>query len=348
MSNLRLLGLIVGIGGLLATFLVYRGPKWNRTNFILASFFNLCLVLVSLDPEVVNFIRDALSLQAHQRGRIIALLIISNIFLVFFSFYSRSKIETLRLQFDKLVRKLGAAELSSMSDVQERIKPIMVVIPAYNEAENLKGLLPRMPREIDGRPVGVLVVDDGSTDGTAEVARSCGCLVVSNPVNRGQGAASRLGYDILTKNRVSVGVTMDADNQHAPEDIERLVRPILDGHQDLVIGSRVLGTREKGSRVRNLGILFFSWIVSLLAGLRITDCSSGFKAFNIAKLEKLNLTEDQFQSAEVLIEARKKGLRIGEVPIHISHRKFGRSKKGKEWSYGLHFARTILKAWWRQ
>jgi len=286
-------------------------------------------------------------LQEYQYGRLIALLIISNIFLLFFSFYTKSKVENIRLQFDKLVRNLGTIDLEKNVEVGGRIKPIMIVIPAYNEAENLREILPRIPKQIGGVGVGVLVCDDGSEDDTAKVVLQYGHLAVSNRVNRGQGAASRLGYDVLTKHHVSVGVTMDADNQHRPEDLERLVAPILNGQYDLVIGSRILGNQERTRWIRKLGISIFSRIIRLVIGLRVTDCSSGFKAFNIDKFKNMNLTEDQFQSAEVLIEARKKGLRIGEVPITINRRTHGQSKKGTDWNYGLNFAKTILKTWWR-
>ncbi len=142
MSSLRIVGLIIGIAGLIATFLFYRGPKWNRFNFAFFSLFNLSLIAVTINPNVVNFLRDLLSLQEYQYGRILALLIISNLILVFFCFYSLSKVESFRLQFDKLVRKIGSGYLDAAS---ESIKAVMVLIPAYNESENLKYLLPIMP-----------------------------------------------------------------------------------------------------------------------------------------------------------------------------------------------------------
>lgn len=344
---MRIFGCIIGTLGLLATFLFYRGPKWKRPNFVFFSVFNLALIVITINPDSVNFLRDLLSLQASQHGRLIALLIISNIFLFFFLFYTKSKVENHRLQFDQLIRNLGIGYLEKTDEIKDKIKPIMVVIPAYNEAENLNELLGRMPGEIRGIPVGVLVVDDGSEDDTFKVAQQYQHLAVSNRINRGQGAASRLGYDILIKYNVAVGVTMDADNQHRPEDLDKLIGPILDDKIDLVIGSRILGDQEKISRFRNIGIFLFSRIINYITGMRITDCSSGYKAFNIQKIKDLQLTEDQFQAAEVLIEARKKGLRVDEVPITINQRKHGRSKKGTDWSYGFYFAKTVLKTWWR-
>ena len=140
---------------------------------------------------------------------------------------------------------------------------------------------------------------------------------------------------------------MDADNQHLPEEIEKLVAPVLNDEYDLVIGSRILGESHESSMMRSTGIHLFTRAINVITGLRLTDCSSGFRAFNVQKMSSLNLREDQFQTAEVIVEAVKKGLRIAEVPITIVKRNYGSSKKGRDIKYGLFFAKTILKSWWR-
>jgi len=345
MSNLRLIGLIIGVVGLISTFLFYRGPKWKRWNFVFLSFFNVSLIAVTVNPNVVNFLRDLLSLREYQYGRILALLIISNIILVFFSLYSVSKVENYRLQFDKLVRKLGVGNLET---TPESIKNIMVLIPAYNEADNLRYLLTKIPHEISGMDVGVLVVDDGSDDETKAIVQEHGHLVVSNIINRGGGAALRLGYDILKQAGADICVTMDADGQHRPEEIEILVSPIIHDQYDFVIGSRILGYREKDSALRVAGVQLFGRLISAMLGIKITDPSSGFRAFKMNKLEAINLYEDQYHTSELIIETVKKGLHIVEVPISILKRRHGKSKKGRNLIYALNFTRTIIKAWWRR
>jgi len=347
MSNLRIFGIIVGLSFLLITFLKYRGPKWKRSNFVISSLFNLCLIVICINPESVNFARDMLSLQEYQYGRLIALLIVSNIFLFIFSLYSKARQEELRTQLDRLVRTLSASKIGQGDEVQEKLKPIMVVIPAYNESENLKDLLPRMPANINGTQVGTLIVDDGSEDETTEIVRKHGHIAVSNLVNRGGGAALRLGYDILKKSNTSVCVTMDADGQHRPEEIERLVLPILNNRYDFVIGSRMLGGRERDNPFRIIGVRFFGALISSLIGKKITDPSSGFRAFKVETIDLIQINEDQYHTSELIIEAVKKGLRVGEVPITILKRRHGKSKKGKDWMYGLHFARIIVNTWWR-
>ncbi|RJO59855.1 DUF2304 family protein [candidate division WS5 bacterium] len=347
MSGLRIAGIITGILGLYITFIIYRGPKWKRKNFIFFGMFSLCLIIVSGNPDAVNLAADLLKLEQKQRGRILALLIASNIILWFLLLYFKSNLDEYKYQFDLLIRKLGHEKIEDQLKLAISSKEIMIIIPAYNEAENLKELLRRIPSKIKEKDVGVLVVDDGSVDNTENVVIQAGYLVAQNKINRGQGAASRLGYDVLLRNNIKIGVTMDADNQQLPEEIDRLVEPILNNKYDLVIGSRVLGTTYKSSVMRRIGVVFFTQIVNLATGLKLTDCSNGFKAFNVSKISKLNLKEDQFQSTEVILEAAKKGLRIGEVPITVVARKYGTSKKGPDFKYGFYFAKTLLKSWWR-
>ena len=347
MSNLRLIGLLVGIVGLITTFLVYRGARWKRANFLFFSLFNLFLITITINPASINFLRDMLALEDQQRGRLLALLILSNIFLLFFTFYSKSRIENLRIQFDRLVRSMGVVALEKAAQLGDRIKPIMVVIPAYNEADNLAHLLASMPDAIDDMDVGVLVVDDGSEDATRSVAEEHGCLAVSNPINRGGGASLRLGYDILKNSNARICVTMDADCQHRPEDMPTLVRPILAGDYEFVIGSRVLGQREKDSLLRITGVYLFGGLISLLLGKKITDPSSGYRAFDLRIMSSIDLHEDQYHTSELIIEAVRTGIRIGEKPVTIMRRKYGKSKKGRDLKYALNFTRAIVKAWWR-
>ena len=347
LSSLRIVGLIIGLVGLYVTFTIYRGPRWKRKNFVFFGIFSICLITVSVNPDVLNQAAEILKLEQRQRGRILALLIGSNIILWFLLLYLQSKLDEYRYQFDLLIRKLGHEEIEDVLKKEIADKEIMVIIPAYNEADNLKELLKRIPSEIKGKKVGVLVVDDGSDDNTKGIVTQAGHLVVQNKINRGQGAASRLGYDVLLRNNIQIGVTMDADNQHLPEEIERVVAPVLMNEYDLVIGSRILGESYKSSMMRTTGIHLFTRAINLITGLRLTDCSSGFRAFNVNKMSSLHLREDQFQTAEVIVEAVKKGLRIGEVPITIVKRKHGTSKKGRDIRYGLFFAKTVLKSWWR-
>lgn len=346
-SNIRLIGVALAVAILAAAFLYLRGQRWRRSTFVISAAVGLGLLIVSLDPSAVNGVRDLLNLGQFEYGRLLALLIVSNVGMLLFGLYVKSKVDGVKVLLDRSLRAAAVETVEPRDELDARSKEVMVIIPALNEAENLDVLLGRIPRSICGREVGILVIDDGSTDGTKEVAIRHGCLVARSPVNRGQGAASRIGYSFLAAHNVRFGVTMDADNQHRPEDIAKLLEPIIARQYDLVIGSRVLGSADRSEVTRYAGVLVFSWLVSLLSGVKLTDCSSGFKAFDLARLACLDLREDQFQSSEVLISAAKHGLRIGEVPIHIHRRGYGISHKGTNFIYGVLFLKTMAKTWWR-
>ena len=347
MSGLRILGLVVGLVGLVSTFRVYRGPKWKRFNFVVSAIFSLFIVCISLNPNLLNSLAGIFALEKQERGRILLLLILSSFALWFLFIHYKTTLDRYRHQFDLLVRYLGREKAKPLVENNRFDCQIAVIMPAYNEQENLAEVLKAMPSEIDGMKVGVLVVDDGSSDETAKLVQQEGFLVVKNGVRRGGGAALRLGYDIAKDLGAEIAVTMDADGQHNPQQIERLVTPIIEDNYDFVIGSRALGHWEKDNKFRAMGLHFFNLIINLLLKTKITDCSSGFRAFKVKLLDSVILKEDQFHTSELIIDAVKKGIRIGEVPITITSRKHGQSKKGKDFSYGLNFAKTILKSWWR-
>lgn len=347
MSNLRVIGVVIGLVGMALCFRLFRGQRWNRQNFVFMLTISFFLTLVSLEPNVVNSIQGFLNLEEAKRGRILALLISSTILLWFVIIYNRSLLFKHSIQFDQLVRAFSRYQITDEIINRLKICDICILMPAYNEVENIDELLDRIPQCIEDKKIDVLVVDDCSEDNTIDIVRQKGYMVVGNPINRGGGAALRLGYDILMQAGVDICITMDADCQHNPDEIDCLIQPVITGTADIVIGSRIIGDFEKDNIVRRVGVYFFSYIVSSLTGLRITDPSSGFRAFNLKKLRNVRLYEDQYHTSELIISAAKKGLRIVEAPITILKRKHGQSKKGKDWKYGLYFAKTILKSWWR-
>jgi len=233
-----------------------------------------------------------------------------------------------------------------MSNIQE----LTIVIPAFDEEANLRKLLPRIPSEICGLKTGVLLVDDGSTDGTAELAKSFNIEVAEHTTCLGQGAALLLGYKLAIAGGAKIIATMDADGQHLPEEIERLVKPIVDGSYDFVIGSRIMGRFERDDPIRLFALLMFSLLLSILIGKKITDCSNGFRAMRVAVLEAVvqNLVQNQFDVAEINIMVAKRGFKMVEVPVTVLKRMSGKSKKGNNLSFGISFAIAMLTTWWRE
>jgi glycosyltransferase involved in cell wall biosynthesis len=261
------------------------------------------------------------------------------------TFLALARSRRLESELDRLVRQLAKQDYRRKHGAHDA--SVYVVIPAYNEADNIEAVLARVPHEVLGLRVRPLVVVDGATDATQQVVERMNHAAVAYTVNRGGGSALKAGYEIALEDDAEIVVTLDADGQHAPEEIPRLVQPILEGRADLVNGSRVLGSYEKDSQVRAAGVVLFNWLVSALTMTRITDCSNAFRAIRAAELAKLDLRQSQFHTSELLIEALKGGLRVIEVPITITRRTSGESKKGMTLAYGWGFARAIVTTWLR-
>jgi hypothetical protein len=344
MSLLRLTAVVFSMAALIALFSLFRARRIGRSDVVIGGALFLAIGVVAADPDLANFVVDFSHFNAPY-GRLLALLVISSGLLWSFMFYERIKRAGAALRFDKLLRALALKDFEAQRG--DASPDVLVVMPAYNEADNLGSVLRRIPKHIDGESVGVLVVDDGSSDDTYSVARRAGAWAIHALVNRGQGAAVRIGFDVAALCGSRVIVTLDADGQHEPAEIAAVARPVLRGEHDIVIGSRVLGSSDGGTLLRRAGVTALSRVVNLLATTRVTDCSSGFRAYRVDVARRLEFREDQFYSGEIIMEGARKAFRIGEVPITIRPRASGTSKKGSEWKYGLCFAKGILKGWWR-
>lgn len=343
---LRLLGVFIGLAIIIWSFARFRFHLIRRWEFVCVSFLGTGLTAVAIHPNLINALAGMFALQNAQYGRLITLLLLSNFLVWILVLGIRGKNNSRDIQFDMLVRKLAYDKFKEI-DTDDAIQKITVIMPALNEAANLAYLLPTIPATVMDHKLGLLVIDDGSTDDTIATVRQNNFAVASNPINRGGGASLRLGYDIAAEGGAEIVITMDADGQHLPNEIERLVGPILKNEADIVIGSRVKGKREKDSIVRWIGIHVFNWMINFLAGTNISDCSNGFRAFRVKSLKNILLTHDQFHTAELIIEAARKKLRITEAPITVLRRHEGESKKGRNLSYGTNFLKSVLKAWFR-
>lgn len=230
-----------------------------------------------------------------------------------------------------------------------RLPPVVIVIAAYNEAAGLPRVLGTLPHKVCGLAAEVVVVDDGSSDGTAEAARAAGRgLVAACPVNRGQGRALRLGYRIAREHGAAYVVTTDADGQYSPDEIAAVLAPVVEGRADFVTGSRVLGRLENHDRVRQAGTYVFAGLASLLLGTRITDTSFGLRAMRVEVTDAVTLDQPQYQASELLVGVFAHGFRYAEVPGTMRVRSAGASKKGGNLAYGTRYARVMLGTWWRE
>ena len=194
----------------------------------------------------------------------------------------------------------------------------VLIIPAFNEADRIATVLERVAAA--GTGCQVVVVDDGSADDTAAIARRCGATVLHHPFNLGYGAALQTGYKYALENGADLVVQMDADGQHDAEAIRALMAAIHNDQFDLVVGSRFLEmTNYQMGLLRGLGRRLFSGLASL-AGLQISDPTSGFQALNRRVLELYvgDFFPHDYPDVDVLVAAYRSGLRVGEIPVQMS------------------------------
>ena len=227
--------------------------------------------------------------------------------------------------------------------------PVVALIAAYEEEANLGDVLKAMPTLVGDLEVSTLVVVDGGTDGTAGVALDAGVATCVLPVNLGQGAALRLGYELAAAHGARMVVTLDADGQNDPGEMGTMVRPLLDGTADFVIASRRLGVDQTTDRFRRTGVVLYASILNAITRQKLTDSSNGYRAFRVEVLEDIlpYLRQDQYQTAEVVITAASRGWRIGEQPTVWHPRASGASMKGGNLVFGFNYARVILSTWLR-
>ena len=227
--------------------------------------------------------------------------------------------------------------------------PLAVVIPAYNEEPTVAGVVAEIPAQAAGLQTEVIVVVDGARDETAERARLAGAFVCDVPVNRGQGAALRLGYWLARARGARVIATIDADGQYDPRELERVVEPILAAEADFVSGSRRLGNELTTDRMRHLGVIVFGALFSLMVRSRVTDPACGLRAMRAELTAAVTLQQPQYQASELMISAALNGFRLAEVPTTMRDRSAHATGTKKEGNlrYGVRFARAAFRTWMR-
>lgn len=202
----------------------------------------------------------------------------------------------------------------------------LIIVPAFNEEESLPFVLERLRETCPGDDV--LVIDDGSRDRSAEIARSWGAKVVSHQRNRGYGAALVSGYRYAREHGYETVCQLDADGQHDPAQLGLLRDELAKGEADVVFGSRMIagGGHERTSVPRYVGIHFFALVGRAITGRAITDSTSGFAALNRRAVSFLELnTPDDYPDVNVLVALHFAGIVATEVPVRMSARRAGES-----------------------
>jgi hypothetical protein len=344
LSAIRIAGLLASIG--IAAFAIWRRRSLRNVDVLILLFSGVALAVVSA-TTLTDTMLGWFSFHKGGGGRILGLAVFAIV--VLFLLILRNMSLTVRVDRELSAVLEGIAwEEFRQAGLPERFRDrVAVVVPAYNEEDSIGEVLPRIPATVCGVGTAVLVVDDGSRDRTGDIARAHGASVARHVINRGGGAALRTGYRLMADSAALVVVTIDADGQHLPEEMSRLVAPVLDGEVDVAHGSRVIGHAEPGAFSRELGIVFFNRAVSFITRTKVSDCSNGYRAVRASVLPQLVLRQEQFHTSEFMIEAIKRGVPAKEVPVTVVRRLHGHSKKPAVMRYGLGFANAIVRTWLR-
>ncbi|HEY6653198.1 MAG TPA: glycosyltransferase [Solirubrobacterales bacterium] len=344
LTALRAFGLVFGV--LLIAFAIWRRRSMSNGAVLLAIFGGIALAIVS-GTELLNALLSAFAFERGNGGRILGLAVFAIVILFLLVLRALTESARMNQQLSALLEGLAWEEFREAKLPQRFRDKVAVVIPAYDEAESVGDVVRQIPDEVCGEKTAVLVVDDGSRDDTSEAAAKEGAIVARHVINRGGGAALRTGYRLMAESGALVVVTLDADGQHLPSEMERLVKPVLDDEVDVAHGSRVLGEADPNSRSRELGIVFFNKMVSFITRTKVSDCSNGYRAVRTTVLPQLVLRQEQFHTSEFLIEAIKRGIPAKEVPVTVAKRAYGHSKKPAVTRYSIGFANAIVRTWLR-
>ncbi len=203
---------------------------------------------------------------------------------------------------------------------------IFCVIPAYNEAKNIVAVIGRVKPLVDG----LVVVDDHSSDNTFALASNTGTPTLHHIINRGQGAALQTGNDYALLHDADIIVHFDADGQFLAEEIEDVVKPILDNQADIVFGSRFLGKKSNLPRFKKNIIMPLAKLINkIFFGINLTDPQNGFRAMSAKVAREIRIENDQMAHCnEILIKAFRNKYRIQEVPITVIYHEFGQKFSG--------------------
>jgi hypothetical protein len=347
-TPLRTAGLLAALLFAALTVNAYRQGKIGNGDLLMRlGVFTVPLLLFSLEPAALQWTFDELSFRKGGGHQIMGATVLAVGILYLFTFALAGRGEKARRDLTRLIENLALEQFRATGRPEQFAGGVAVVVPAYNEAENIDHVLASLPEKVCGYPLHAIVVDDGSSDDTTDRARAAGAAAVRLPLNRGQGAALRTGYRLALATGAEIVVSMDADGQHQPSELSRLVQPIADAEADVVNGSRVLGDADPSHAAREMGIRLFAQLLSVLTWSRVTDPACGYRAVRTEALRGLEFRQDQFHNSEFIVEASKKHLHTIEVPVTVSSRLSGTSKKPPHFRYGMGFANALVRAWLR-
>lgn len=229
--------------------------------------------------------------------------------------------------------------MSESSQTPQTTRPTIVAgIPAYNEEQFIAEVVRKARRFADE----VIVVDDGSHDGTSEAAKAAGAVVINHGLHKGYGESIKSCFEVMKLNTADVLVVLDGDGQHDPNDIPKLVAPIFRGEADVVVGSRFLDRKSNMPRYRKFGIGIITFLYNLGSRVKVSDAQSGFRAYSKNVLDAFTVTVSGMgASVEVITKIRDKGFTITEMPISVIYHPASHSTNPV--THGLGVVLTVVK-----
>lgn len=222
-----------------------------------------------------------------------------------------------------------------------------IIIPALNEESKIAATINKIPKKLPSiDSIIILVVDDGSVDETRQQALKAGAEVISHNHNKGVGAAFQSGLEWGLEKKVDILVNIDADGQFNPEDIPTLIVPVLQGDTDVVVANRFNnGIPKDMPKGKYIGNKMMSYLINRLSGLKLTDVSSGFRAFNKESMFRLNLIGSFTYTQESILDLATKGMRIVNIPVQVTYYKSRKSRVAANlFSYALKTSMIIFRS----
>lgn len=219
-------------------------------------------------------------------------------------------------------------------------------MPAFNEEESIQEAINAIPREYEGiDSMEILVVDDGSTDDTAKLAKQAGATVISHGSNKKLGVAFRTALEYAKENRYDILVSIDADRQFNAEQIKDIIQPILKNQADMVTGNRFTkGRPQNMPKIKYWGNKQMARLISKIAGQKFTDVSCGFRAYSKEALLRFNLFGSFTYTQESILDLLEKGMRVVDLPVDIKYFKGRKSRiAGSVLNYAFRTLKIILK-----
>lgn len=221
---------------------------------------------------------------------------------------------------------------------------ICIIIPAYNEATVIKSVICDVQEVFKKTKyqINILVINDASTDKTAEIAQKNGAIVISHILNSGAGSATATGLSYAQRNNFDIAATMDADGQHSAKDVLKGIDKIIKDNNDLLIGSRLIDSKgmSKSKIIGNKGL---SAITNIIFGIKCTDSQSGLRIFSRKALESLRWRTSGYEfCSEMLWRAKQVGLQISEYPINAVYTEYSKSKGQNNWN-AVNIIKSLLK-----